>query len=144
MSEAEVETGDTQWWVERDDCNHIGHALSEAYEAFDLAYHQSNTATDLRRNTKAVIAALNRVLDLTADAECRCFACIGNERVSGGMTWLTYGMTTMIVCPKCGNKRCPHGTDHRNECTASNEPNQPGSRYGGIASPTAGTTGGGA
>lgn len=38
-------------------------------------------------------------------------------------------MTRMIVCPKCGNKRCPHATDHSLECTNSNEPNQPGSRY---------------
>lgn len=38
-------------------------------------------------------------------------------------------MTFMIVCPKCGNKRCPKATDHRNECTGSNEPGQKGSRY---------------
>jgi hypothetical protein len=38
-------------------------------------------------------------------------------------------MTTMILCPKCGNKRCPHSTDHNLECTNSNEPGQPGSRY---------------
>ena len=36
----------------------------------------------------------------------------------------------MIVCPVCGNKRCPHASDHREACTASNEPGQVGSRYG--------------
>ena len=36
----------------------------------------------------------------------------------------------MIVCPTCGNKRCPRATDHRFTCTNSNEPGQPGSRYG--------------
>lgn len=36
----------------------------------------------------------------------------------------------MVTCPQCGNKRCPRATDHRNACTGSNEPGQPGSRYG--------------
>jgi hypothetical protein len=35
----------------------------------------------------------------------------------------------MIVCPDCGNKRCPRANDHRNACTDSNAPNQPGSAY---------------
>lgn len=34
-----------------------------------------------------------------------------------------------IVCPDCGNKRCPRATHHDLACTGSNEPNQPGSRY---------------
>lgn len=34
-----------------------------------------------------------------------------------------------IVCPECGNKRCPKATSHDNDCTNSNEPNQPGSIY---------------
>lgn len=36
----------------------------------------------------------------------------------------------MVLCPTCGNKRCPRATDHRLECTKSNEPGQPGSSYG--------------
>lgn len=35
----------------------------------------------------------------------------------------------MILCKKCGNKRCPQANDHRNACTGSNEPGQPGSAY---------------
>ena len=35
----------------------------------------------------------------------------------------------MILCAKCGNKRCPHATDHRNACTNSNEPGQKGSSW---------------
>lgn len=35
----------------------------------------------------------------------------------------------MIVCPDCGNKRCPKASDHRLVCTRSNEPGQPGSVY---------------
>ena len=35
----------------------------------------------------------------------------------------------MILCPFCGNKRCPSATYHRNRCTGSNEPGQRGSVY---------------
>nr|WP_265453483.1 hypothetical protein [Citrobacter portucalensis] len=34
-----------------------------------------------------------------------------------------------VVCPDCGNKRCPHANDHRNACTRSNEHGQAGSAY---------------
>ncbi|MDM3469824.1 ead/Ea22-like family protein [Citrobacter sp. Cb041] len=34
-----------------------------------------------------------------------------------------------VVCPDCGNKRCPRANDHRNACTGSNEPGQIGSAY---------------
>ena len=35
----------------------------------------------------------------------------------------------MIVCPICGNKRCPKASDHNLSCTDSNEPGQAGSVY---------------
>ena len=35
------------------------------------------------------------------------------------------------VCPICGNKRCPHASDHNYECTKSNDVGQTGSVYGG-------------
>lgn len=34
-----------------------------------------------------------------------------------------------VVCPDCGNKRCPRTNDHRNACARSNEPGQEGSAY---------------
>ncbi|SAI50594.1 Uncharacterised protein [Enterobacter hormaechei] len=34
-----------------------------------------------------------------------------------------------VVCPDCGNKRCPRANDHRNACTGSNDPGQEGSAY---------------
>ncbi|OZP40549.1 hypothetical protein CIG28_24940 [Enterobacter hormaechei] len=34
-----------------------------------------------------------------------------------------------VVCPDCGNKRCPHANDHRHACTGSNEPGQEGGAY---------------
>jgi hypothetical protein len=36
----------------------------------------------------------------------------------------------MRLCPTCGNKRCPHASDHDLACSGSNEPGQPGSIYG--------------
>jgi hypothetical protein len=37
----------------------------------------------------------------------------------------------MLLCPTCGNKRCPRASDHALACTGSNEPGQAGSIYGG-------------
>lgn len=34
-----------------------------------------------------------------------------------------------VVCPECGNKRCPRANDCRSVCTGSNEPGQEGSAY---------------
>ena len=35
----------------------------------------------------------------------------------------------MVVCPDCGNKRCPKANFHGNACTASNAVGQPGSSW---------------
>lgn len=35
----------------------------------------------------------------------------------------------MLLCPECGNKRCPKASDHDLACTGSNESGQPGSAY---------------
>lgn len=64
---------------------------------------------------------------------CRCYECLGDTPAPD-----IYGLShnikmrdmIMVVCAICGNKRCPHGTDHRLPCTNSNEPGQLGSRYG--------------
>jgi Zn finger protein HypA/HybF involved in hydrogenase expression len=37
--------------------------------------------------------------------------------------------TRMVLCPNCGNKRCPHATNHELACSGSNEPGQKGSSY---------------
>ena len=72
---------------------------------------------------------------------CWCHAC-NKDRTFGGFP---YAMTTMILCPTCGNKRCPRANDHRHACTESNEPGQPGSAYpGGTAHQASAPTGGAA
>jgi hypothetical protein len=56
---------------------------------------------------------------LASEADCRrCYT------EAAGM-WLV----KMFLCPTCGNKRCPKATDHRLDCTDSNEPGQAGSDY---------------
>jgi hypothetical protein len=64
--------------------------------------------------------------------DCQCLRCVaetGETKDINGMA-IPVGMLRMFVCAICGNKRCPHSDDHRNACAASNEPGQPGSRYG--------------
>ena len=58
---------------------------------------------------------------------CYCYNCL--KDYTEPETGLKYVWARMIVCPTCGNKRCPHSTDHNLACTNSNEPGQPGSRY---------------
>lgn len=58
---------------------------------------------------------------------CKCHKCQGQLVDPDLMLPLNFNI--FIVCSMCGNKRCPHATDHTLECTNSNEPGQPGSRY---------------
>lgn len=58
---------------------------------------------------------------------CHCYNCLKDYTEPGSV--FSYVTTRMILCPDCGNKRCPHATDHSLACTNSNEPGQPGSRY---------------
>ena len=53
-------------------------------------------------------------------ASCGCWLC---RRERGE------NVSIMVLCPKCGNKRCPHANNHDYVCTGSNEPGQPGSAY---------------
>jgi hypothetical protein len=63
-------------------------------------------------------------------AECYCHRCIEEKQIkarNAGQFLLNTMM--MILCPKCGNKRCPHASDHNLVCTGSNKPGQEGSVY---------------
>ena len=48
-----------------------------------------------------------------------------------GKEWVpgVFALDRMILCPVCGNKRCPKASDHELACTGSNKPGQPGSVY---------------
>ena len=58
-----------------------------------------------------------------AEARCWCHAC---RPVA---MWPAED-NRMILCPACGNKRCPNATNHRHACTGSNDAGQLGSTYG--------------
>ncbi len=58
-------------------------------------------------------------------AKCNCHRCLKerDERLHG----IPVAAARMILCPFCGNKRCPHASDHRYQCTGSNAVGQEGS-----------------
>ena len=53
----------------------------------------------------------------------------GAKTLFGAEALWNIGFAGMVTCEICGNKRCPHATDHRNDCTNSNEVGQKGSVY---------------
>lgn len=63
-----------------------------------------------------------------APDQCPCIRCLEESDVRDERGWPIAG-TRMILCPTCGNKRCPHASDHRHACTHSNKSGQPGSVY---------------
>lgn len=64
---------------------------------------------------------------LAQPEQCICHRCIKENDLREGAFPLS--STRMILCPACGNKRCPKASDHRLACTESNESGQEGSIY---------------
>lgn len=58
-------------------------------------------------------------------AECWCGAC-EDARLKPLRPLERMLARKFIVCPDCGNKRCPKAQHHERACTRSNEPGQPG------------------
>lgn len=83
-------------------------------------------AIEILNQEEQRITKVTRINNLS-EIQCWCYNCLSEQNI------MFHGMPIisqfMIVCPICGNKRCPKATDHRNECTHSNEPGQKGSRY---------------
>ena len=67
----------------------------------------------------------DRIAELEKGGCGNCHACLVGVMENG----YPVTMQRMIVCPDCGNKRCPKASNHRHQCTGSNEPNQRGSIY---------------
>lgn len=69
---------------------------------------------------------------------CDCHRCIKDLKLTAGPDEDDYfesmplSAIKMILCPTCGNKRCPKASDHRLKCTGSDDPGQAGSIYGGV------------
>jgi hypothetical protein len=87
---------------------------------------------------------LNDGLGAVPEARCGCRACLRERKdgitnyYKGQPYFVPAERYTMVLCATCGNKRCPHATDHRHACTGSNDPGQPGSWYGGLEAPNVG------
>jgi hypothetical protein len=67
--------------------------------------------------------------DETPAEKCECVTCTAADKDYNPFN------RKMIVCPVCGNKRCPKASYHNHDCTGSNEPGQHGSIYGDYAIP---------
>ncbi len=73
---------------------------------------------------------------MTVQVSCWCVACdemVRTAHILNGANEATLFMRTFVVCPDCGNKRCPRATHHDHACSGSNDYGQPGSVYGGLA-----------
>ena len=63
-----------------------------------------------------------------SEPKCICHKCIKVHDIRN--EWgFPLSSSMMILCPTCGNKRCPKASDCSLECTNSNETGQPGSVY---------------
>jgi hypothetical protein len=74
----------------------------------------------MNNSFKDMMAQADSALESIRAGACGCHRCI-NERGQMAMH--------MVVCPTCGNKRCPKASDHNLACTDSNESGQAGSAY---------------
>jgi len=64
--------------------------------------------------------------------QCECHRCIRENNLTASHPFLgdiPISGVKMILCPDCGNKRCPKASDHTLNCSDSNEPGQLGSVY---------------
>lgn len=104
-----------------------------------MTWPRERLAKDLAQQAKENAALRERVARL----ECELFwlkvpaAGAQAELAPASTCWchtcrpVTIFDSRMVLCPACGNKRCPRANDHRHDCTGSNEPGQVGSAYPG-------------
>jgi hypothetical protein len=91
-----------------------------------------SSARDLRSDADAACVPSGTALIPEQDnprPACPCRTCQGawSETLPFGDRMMA--MSRMFLCETCGNKRCPHATNHVHACTGSNAPGQPGSDY---------------
>jgi len=61
-----------------------------------------------------------------SEEKCLCIKCSSENKSGNRLNDLD---NFRYACEKCGNKRCPHHSDHHMVCSGSNEPGQEGSVY---------------
>lgn len=85
---------------------------------------------------KAFQNPVNVACENTAHTGSYCHACLakyaeGIEALGASFAdVLNVRSGSFVICPECGNKRCPKATWHGHVCTDSNAPGQAGSVYG--------------
>lgn len=90
-----------------------------------VAYQDYTGDLRIANECGKIIEALRQAL--AQPEQCICHRCINEKDLREGAFPLS--STRMILCPECGNKRCPKASDHRLDCTGSNESGQEGSVY---------------
>ena len=58
---------------------------------------------------------------------CGCISCHDKNKKGKSLPEILVGFR--YSCELCGNKRCPHHSNHKLDCTSSNEPGQLGSLW---------------
>lgn len=116
------------------------HTLLKSIEGMEVSVDVSTCDADAGHRYFGTVTeiseldtAKNGYILLVQDAKPN-FKPAGNSPVTPDCWCRTCRPVTMsdmrfVVCPDCGNKRCPHANDHRNACTGSNELGQIGSAY---------------
>lgn len=79
---------------------------------------------------------IEHLRSIGVNAKCICHRCIRENDLRHSGQDFSLASSIMVLCPICGNKRCPKASDHRLACTGSNEPGQEGSMYAGARVPT--------
>ena len=98
------------------DCCPAQNSVSQAQSSIDHGYRPECECPGCKA-TARICAELSA--NSSANPGCWCRTC--RPVVLNDMRF--------VVCPDCGNKRCPRANDHRNACTGSNDPGQKGSAY---------------
>ena len=116
------------------------HTLLKSIEGMEVSVDVSTCDADAGHRYFGTVTeiseldtAKNGYILLVQDAKPN-FKPAGNSPVTPDCWCRTCRPVTMndmrfVVCPECGNKRCPHANDHRYACSGSNAPCQEGSAY---------------
>lgn len=105
--------------------------MREAYHQAQAEYEDVDGLWSPDHQWKAMLAAAPHFREIVNSStnNCREKAEMSTKCWCHTCRQVTFADSRFVVCPVCGNKRCPHANDHRNACTGSNEPGQEGSAY---------------
>ena len=101
-------------------------ALKLAFEALDNLLYWDNGKPEYDEAREAITAIKEALREHAMREVQRLGQEIEQEPVADAYT---FAEMRFVVCPNCGNKRCPKANDHRNACTNSNEVGQKGSSW---------------